>query len=134
VLLDPDYLVLPLEEGSTKDTVFISVHLLTSYTSNDKYANWTLFFIVILATLVGLLVFSLICYKWQVYIFTSKTNERRDIKRQLMKLNDQQYSNFLKMESENIQRFKQSFRQKFLGGINQGFTNEEISSEEDKSD
>ena len=84
-VLGDDYFVNPQEY----EKVFIKIKSQTTFTSNDKYYKWTMFFIVTLAILVFLLFCAILCYWRQVYTFTRLTNERRGLKKKLMAIHDE---------------------------------------------
>ena len=73
-------------------------------TSNDKYFVWTFIFLVVLIVLSALFVFALIAYCRQTFVYNRYAKERKAIKRELMKIKDTEYTNFLLQESENFKR------------------------------
>ena len=73
-------------------------------TSNDKYFVWTFIFLVVLIVLAALFVLALVAYCRQSFVYTRYAKERKAIKRELMKIKDTEYTNFLLQESENFKR------------------------------
>ena len=75
-----------------------------AFTSNDKYFVWTFIFLVILIVLGALFTISLVAYCRQTFVYNRFAKERKSIKRELMKIKDTEYQNFLLQESENFKR------------------------------
>ena len=73
-----------------------------TYTANNKYANWTFIFMVLLVVFGALLVCSIACFCRQSYLYTYYSKERKQIKRQLEIIKETEYANFLLIESENL--------------------------------
>ena len=84
--------------------VFVEIKMEMAFTSNDKYFVWTFIFLVILLVLGGLFVIALVAYCRQTYVYNRFAKERKQIKRELMKIKDTEYQNFLLQESENFKR------------------------------
>jgi hypothetical protein len=84
--------------------VYVEIKMEITFTSNDKYFVWTFVFIVILIVLAALFVLALLAYCRQTFVYNRYAKERKAIKRELMKIKDTEYTNFLLQESENFKR------------------------------
>jgi len=84
--------------------VYVEIKMEVAFTSNDKYFVWTFIFLVILLILAALFVIALVTYCRQSFIYNRYAKERKAIKRELMKISDTAYTNFLLQESENFKK------------------------------
>lgn len=84
--------------------VYVEIKMEIAFTSNDKYFVWTFIFLVILLVLGALFVIALIAYCRQSFVYNRYAKERKAIKRELMKIKDTEYTNFLLQESENFKK------------------------------
>ena len=93
-VLQPDWQPSP-QTGDGSEDLFINMEVRSTFTSNNKYFFWTWIFSLIVILLGGLLVLSLICYCRQSYVYNRYTKERRALKKELIKIKDTEYTNFL---------------------------------------
>ena len=84
--------------------VYVEIKMEVAFTSNDKYFVWTFFFLVILLVLAAFFVIALVAYSRQSFVYNRYAKERKAIKRELMKIKDTEYTNFLLQESENFKK------------------------------
>jgi hypothetical protein len=84
--------------------VYVEIKMDILFTSNDKYFVWTFIFLVILLVLAALFVIALVAYCHQSFVYNRYAKERKAIKRELMKIKDTEYTNFLLQESENFKK------------------------------
>ena len=84
--------------------IYVQIKMEMAFTSNDKYFVWTFIFLEILIVLAVMFVISLIAYCRQTFVYNRYAKERKAIKRELMKIKDTEYQNFLLQESENFKR------------------------------
>lgn len=84
--------------------VYVEIKMEIAFTSNDKYFVWTFIFLVILIVLGSLFTIALIAYCRQQFVYNRYAKERKAIKRELMKIKDTEYTNFLLQECENFKR------------------------------
>ena len=75
--------------------VYVEVKMQIDFASNDKYFAWTFIFLVVLIILGVLLVISVFAYCRQAFVYNRYAKERKAIKRELMKIKDTEYTNFL---------------------------------------
>mmetsp|Transcript_17700 Transcript_17700/g.29938 ORF Transcript_17700/g.29938 Transcript_17700/m.29938 type:complete len:261 (-) Transcript_17700:333-1115(-) len=101
-LQDPSWTgVTPRPEDGSKD-VQVELSFEFTFTSNDKYFAWTFVFTLVLVALIIVFMISAILYIRMVYLYNRHAMERRNIKRELMKIKDTEYKNFLLMESQTL--------------------------------
>jgi hypothetical protein len=79
--------------------VYVEIKMELTFTSNDKYFVWTFIFMIILIVLAALFVLALVAYCRQSFVYNRYAKERKMIKRELMKIKDTEYSNFLLQSS-----------------------------------
>lgn len=84
--------------------LYIELMIKTTFSSNNKYYFWTLMFAIILIILGVLLIMAMVCYCRQTWVYNRYVRERQDIKKELLKVKDTEYANFLLQESEVIKR------------------------------
>ena len=97
-IFDPNWIKTPYPTDGSLD-LWIGLSITATFTSNNKYFFWTLIFSVILLILGSLLLFAFICYCRQSFVFNRYARERREIKQELLKLKDTEYTNFLMEQS-----------------------------------
>ena len=103
-LNDPDWSSpAPIPRDNSKD-VFLTLDTYISYTSNNKYYFWTFIFTIVLVSLAVLLMISFLAYFRMTCKYNQYAKERKDLKRELMKIRDTEYANFLEEEKLNISK------------------------------
>ena len=95
----------PRNEDGSED-VFLNIWFETKYTSNSKYASWMSMFLLLLIVQGSLFVITGVCYIYQRFLYFRYAKERQQIKRELMKIKDTEYHNFLLQESEQYKNMK----------------------------
>ena len=83
------------------DDAFVEVSFETKFTSNEKYHFWTFLFTLILMVLGFLFLITVMFYFYQTSIYHKYSTERKGLKKELMKIKDTEYQNFLLGELEN---------------------------------
>jgi len=78
----------------------------TTFTSNNKYFSWMFIFLLLLIIFSSTIVISFGFYVYYRYQYFKYAREKRQIKRELMKIKDTEYSNFLLHESEHYKSLK----------------------------
>ena len=87
----------PLLDGS-KD-VYITIHNVVNYTSNDKYYAWTVVYIMILSGLGFLLMIALGTYMRMIYVYNSHATQRKVVKQEMFRIKSNEYERFLMQEN-----------------------------------
>lgn len=124
--------VIPRNPDGSED-VFIQVWFRTQYTSNSKYSSWMSMFVLLGIVLGSLFIFAAAAYSYQRCVYFRYAKERKQIKRELLKIKDTEYYNFLLQESEQYKNMK-VWNQK--NAINQSLnqTQEELDLDADGTD
>ena len=109
----------PVPSDGSKD-LYIELSIKTTFSSNNKYYFWTLMFMIILIILGVLLIAAITCYCRQTWVYNRYVRERQEIKKELLKVKDTEYANFLLQESEIIKRkARESLQSIGKGGLHQ---------------
>jgi len=77
------------EDGS--EDVYIKMSFQTTFTSNNKYFSWMFIFLLLLIIFGSAIVVSSIFYVYYRYQYFKYAKEKRQIKRELMKIKDTEY-------------------------------------------
>ena len=103
-LSDPDWTrPAPIPDDHSKD-VFLTLDTRVKYTSNNKYFYWTFIFTIVLVCLGVLLMIAFLAYFRMTCRYNQYAKERKELKRELMKIRDTEYANFLEEEKLNISK------------------------------
>lgn len=102
VILYDKYVPRPYTGNPNVDYLYVDVRTTTTFTSNDTFYFWNWVFIILIGSLSGLLLLTILCYFYKVMRYNSLVKERRQLKQQLMEIKDTEYTNFLMRQSENI--------------------------------
>ena len=73
------------------EDVYIKMSFQTTFTSNNKYFSWMFIFLLLLIIFSSAVVVSTGFYIYYRYQYFKYANEKRQIKRELMKIKDTEY-------------------------------------------
>jgi hypothetical protein len=103
-VLDSNWIQTPPDQVSSADHLFVDVNITTTYTSNDKFYFWNWIFIILIGTLGSILGLTILCYCCKVRKYNNYVSERRILKKELLKIKDTEYTNYLMRASENLKK------------------------------
>jgi len=126
-IFDDEWIPSPVSDDDKESHLFVDVHIATIFTSNDTFFFWNWVFIIIIISLGAMLGLSILCYCQRTWRYNFYVKERRKLKRELLKIKDTEYTNFLMRQSESLKSQQRN-------GVKYRGINASIATEEDVLD